>query len=91
MTIYPTLADLETRQVSITQLAESIYPDLTFDTALPQDWVNAMTQSGFDPRGQVVWGYPPRCSFGQPYPLTLEAILALAARARQPNQEPPRS
>jgi hypothetical protein len=41
-----------------------------YDTALPQPWVNAMTAAGFDPRGLVVWGYPPRSLLGVPVPLT---------------------
>ena len=30
----------------------------TFDYALPQDWVNKMTERGFDPRGHFVTLYP---------------------------------
>jgi len=40
------------------ELAEHKYPGKTFDTALPQEWVNRMQARGFDPRGHFVTLYP---------------------------------
>lgn len=59
------------------ELAKQLYPELTYDTALPQGWVDAVTTSSFDPRGCVVWGYPKGSCLGAPYPLTVEADEAL--------------
>ena len=39
---------------TVSELAEETYPGDTFDTALPQDWVNAMRERGFDVRGNFV-------------------------------------
>ena len=49
----------------------------TFDTALPQDWVNEITAAGFDPRGEVVWGYPKGSLGGLPIPLSAIAAHKL--------------
>ena len=54
-----------------------IEPQVPYDTALPQDWVNEVTSKGFDPRGQVVWAYPQGTVWGLPMPLTVEARTAL--------------
>ena len=43
---------------TVNQLAEETYPGDTFDTALPQDWVNAMRERGLDVRGNFVTLYP---------------------------------
>jgi len=43
---------------TVNQLAEETYPGDTFDTALPQDWVDAMRERGFDVRGHFVSLYP---------------------------------
>ena len=54
--------------------AKDIYPDITYDTALPQPWVDQiMRECNFDPRPCVVWGYPKGSCFGMPLPLTLAA------------------
>ena len=34
------------------------YGDTTYDTALPQEWVNRMSDRGMDPRGHFVTLYP---------------------------------
>lgn len=69
----------ELSNTTVTELANQIYPNLVYDTALPIDWVRLCTTRGFNPVGQVIWGYPLRSLWGQPYPLTQEACLALAA------------
>jgi hypothetical protein len=52
-----------------------------YDTALPQPWVNKITDTGFDPRGTVVWGYPKGSIFGLPIPLTPISAHKLLSRA----------
>ncbi len=69
----------ELSNTTVTELAHQIYPALVFDTALPIDWVKQCTERGFNPVGSVVWGYPLRSLWGQPYPLTQEAALTLCA------------
>lgn len=61
---------------TVGELAAQLYPDLTYDTALPQQWVDLCIDRGFDPRSRVIWGYPN--GWGKPYPLTAEAALGLA-------------
>ena len=67
------------------ELARRLYPTITFDCALPQDWVNEMSSKGFDPRPCVVWGYPPHSIFGLPLPLTAEAEKSLNETTRTEN------
>lgn len=55
------------------ELAERLYPGVTFDTALPQPWVNECQALGFDPRPGFVWGFPAGLIWGTPLPLTAEA------------------
>ena len=72
MKILPTLANLPSHTTK-GDLIDLLNPQVPYDVALPQDWVNHITDRGFDPRGQVVWSYP----FGLPMPLTQEARSAL--------------
>ncbi len=58
-------------------LCQMVAPQVTFDVALPQGWVNHVTSQGFDPRGQVVWAYPQGYVCGMPMPLTTEARAEL--------------
>ena len=76
--LYP--ADqLAARSITVAEIARELYPDMQFDTALPQEWVDACS---FDPRGQVVWGYPSGTLRGCPLPLTREALIHLCLRVR---------
>jgi hypothetical protein len=69
----------ELNGATVGQIAEELYRGVTYDTALPQTWVDTMQNRGFDPRGVVVWGYPEgNTLYGQPLPLTVEAALMLA-------------
>ena len=43
---------------TVNQAAEERYPGKTFDTALPQQWVDAMSERGFDVRRNFVTLYP---------------------------------
>jgi hypothetical protein len=62
------------------ELASLVYPDITYDTALPQPWVDQCQELGFDPRPCFVWGYPPGSSvMGQPLPLTKEGARDIPA------------
>lgn len=54
-----------------------VAPQVAYDITLPQDWVDHITNLGFDPRGQVVWAYPHGYVFGMPMPVTEEARTAL--------------
>lgn len=76
MKILPTLASLPAGTTK-GDLIDLIDPQVTFDTTLPQGWVDDVTDRGFDPRGQVVWAYPQGTIFGLPMPLTEEARKAL--------------
>jgi len=59
--------------------AKELFPDLIFDTALPQMWLNMFKDAEYDiVRAQTVWGYPPgEALFGLPYPLTHSAKQVL--------------
>lgn len=76
MLMLPSQSELS--NTTVTELANQLYPATTFDTALPIHWVRACRARRFDPTGSIVWGYPQGFIFGQPLPLTLEAMLRLA-------------
>jgi hypothetical protein len=66
------------------ELAEIIYPDIIFDTTLPQLWVNDVIEGVGkislpfpEPVPHFVWGYPPGYVFGIPLPLTTKALTWL--------------
>jgi hypothetical protein len=64
----------------------NITQDFAIDTALPQDWLDAVTERlpiNYDPRGEIGWGYPPGFTFGGvPVPLTEKGVLILGLLAR---------
>lgn len=62
------------RAESVSAAAERMYPGVTFDTALPQPWVDAMRAESKEVRGHFVWLYPEGCTFGMPAPVTVEAL-----------------
>ena len=50
----------------------------TYDTALPQDWVDDVKRvTGTYPAGMFVWCYDHARSFGEPFPLTPLAVHIL--------------
>ena len=67
--------------MTVESLAEDIYPNTTYDTALPHEWVMQIrTFTGGDPDrdptrwpARCVFGYPKGSIFGRPLPLTREA------------------
>ena len=64
------------------QAAERLYLGLTFDYALPQQWVDEMRLMGFEPVPCVVWGYGPGDGLtGRPWPLTRHAAEWLQSPA----------
>ena len=72
--------DIQASELEFTkdELARILYPGVTFDIALPQDWVDRVSHEHFDPRTNVVWGYTKRCTIlGEPLALTTEAYLSL--------------
>lgn len=76
MKALPTLASLPDWTTKGDLIAR-VDPQVPYDVALPQGWVNHITSLGFDPRGQVVWAYPKGSIWGMPMPLTTEARTAL--------------
>ena len=46
---------------------------LSYDTALPQPWVDDARAFGLEVRGQFVWSYDGARVFGEPIALTLAA------------------
>ena len=63
--------------MKLNELAEKTYPGVTFDTALPQQWVDAMSERGFDVRGHFVTLYP-KDSVAYMAPITTEGIRMAA-------------
>jgi len=62
---------------TVNQAAEERYPGVTFDTALPQQWVNIMANRGFDVRRNFVTLYP-KDSVAYIAPITTEGIRMAA-------------
>jgi hypothetical protein len=59
---------------TVSEAAEKLYPGMTFDTALPQTWVNFMTKMWWNPVGYFVWGYPKEHSvMGAAAPISIKA------------------
>ncbi len=59
---------------TVSQAAERMYPGVTYDTALPQTWVNAHRHEGHEVRGHFVWLYPEGNLMGMPGPITVEGV-----------------
>lgn len=51
----------------------------SFDTALPQDWVDEAFDLGLDPRPSVVWSYDHHMVFGQPVGVDAIGKIIVAA------------
>lgn len=66
--------------VTVYELAEKIYPGVTFDSALPQAWVDAMQDRGFDVRGHFVTLYPKE-GISYMAPITRQGITMAATVA----------
>jgi len=65
--------------LTVDQLAQRWYPDTTYDTALPQTWVQSMQERGLDPRGHFVTMYPKDTGpFGYMAPITREGVRMAA-------------
>ena len=67
------------------EAAESATNGMTYDTALPQGWVDAMYERGFDHAeliGNFVWAYPSGDVSGVPYPITQDGLIIMAKSLR---------
>lgn len=84
--ILPSIHDLP-RLITVRELADRVYEGLTYDTALPQPWVDRYVHE-FDVRGKVVWGYGKGFNaFGYPFPLTKEAADFLREKVGEQAEE----
>jgi hypothetical protein len=72
----PTLSPCQPHD-NVDDLAKRHYPGMTYDPALPQQWVDYVTaKTGKSPAHwptKCVFGYPEGFLFGTPLPLTTEA------------------
>tara|TARA_R110001583_G_scaffold22926_13_gene85471 strand:- start:200 stop:454 length:255 start_codon:yes stop_codon:yes gene_type:complete len=65
---------------TVGQAAERMYPGVTYDTALPQTWVDAHRDEGTEVLGHFIWIYPEGwdqvgvSTFGMPGPITVEGV-----------------
>ena len=79
LTVEKIIRAVEIRE-TVVEAAERMWPGVTFDTALPQEWVNKITaqkywggvENDFSPLGNFVWGYPEEVGgmCGIPLPVT---------------------
>lgn len=61
---------------TVTEAALARYPGVTYDTALPQGWVDIVKQAtGHDVRGHFVWLYENGNVFGRAAPITIEGDI----------------
>jgi hypothetical protein len=66
----------ETKQ----ERGERLFPGLTFDCALPQDWLNQFPGDQYDTvRSGTIWAYPQGSIFGIPVPITEQAADTIHA------------
>lgn len=63
--------------MTVGEMAELKYPGETYDTALPQQWVDKMRERGFDPRGHFVTLYP-KSGLAYMAPITDEGVRMAA-------------
>lgn len=69
---------MQTKKETVSEAAERMWPNIAFDGALPQEWVNAAREEDrFDVRGNFVWGYPDGSVIGFPLPITHEGASYL--------------
>ncbi len=54
------------------EIAREIYPEYTYDTAVPWPWQKHCMEHGIDIRGRAVWLYRPRDCLGSPAALDHE-------------------
>jgi hypothetical protein len=67
---------------TVGDVAERLYPGITYDTARPISWDKIVRDRGIEPNGRYVWLYPKNGTIrGFPAPLTQEAALDLGKLA----------
>lgn len=59
---------------TIGEAATRLYPNTTFDTALPQPWVDRLCDRDLDPRGHFVWLYEKGRPMGRCAPITERGV-----------------
>lgn len=72
------------------EIAKSLYPGMTYDTAIPQEWLDKAaklipTIPYHDILFSIVWGYPEKGNggiFGRPMPLTQEGEIVINTMAQ---------
>lgn len=62
------------RPETVDTAARRLYPGLTFDTALPQQWVDKLCARDLDPRDHFVWLYEQGRLAGRAAPVTPRGI-----------------
>ena len=78
----PTLEEIKEKNITKDSLAKLLLPGITYDCALPQEWLDSISQKyegKYDLlRSTIVWAYPPHNSmFGEPTALCLETEALL--------------
>ena len=77
--LIPTIAQIP-EYLSKGELARRLYPTASYDTSLPQSFIEVLRQRGSESYvRQLVWMYPDNA----PYPLTAEAAAMLYRMAAE--------
>jgi hypothetical protein len=72
----------EKQMQTVGDAAAERYPNMTYDCALPQNWVDQCCNKGLDPRGHFVWLYD---NFsGRPAPISREGDRIVSLLALDP-------
>jgi len=68
---------------SFVDVAKKRYEGIPFDSELPEHWVEACRERGFEPLGHFVWLYDTDSFLGRPAPVSLEGdrIVGLLAKS----------
>jgi|TARA_B100002019_G_scaffold244678_1_gene221736 hypothetical protein len=72
----------EKEMQTVGEAALARYPDMTYDHALPQGWVDQCCEKGLDPRGHFVWLYDNFA--GRPAPITKQGDRMVSLLALDP-------
>ncbi len=78
---------VETRGQTTAEIADRLYFGITYDTALPQLWVDEYARYGYNPVGDFVWIYPEGYIMGMPGPLCQEAKIKLEQTITKINKQ----
>jgi hypothetical protein len=64
---------IDKKAETVPEAVARMWPEYTFDVAIPQAFADSCRDKGFEPRGQFAYGYNDRTLFGIPLPLTPQA------------------